>query len=54
MRELTCEQSYLKKNIDGLTQSGEMDKNKLYDDYQIKIAELEGNLKIKDNRIQHL
>lgn len=40
--------------MDGLEESGHLDKNKLYDEYQIKIVELEAAVKMKDNKIKHL
>ena len=44
----------MKKHIDDLEESGHLDKNKLYDEYQIKIVELEAGTKMKDQKIKHL
>lgn len=46
--------SELQKHINGLEESGKTDKNALYDQYQIKIAELEADVNIKDKKIKHL
>ena len=46
--------SELQKHISGLEESGRTDKNVLYDQYQIKIAELEADVHIKDKKIKHL
>lgn len=44
----------MKNQINTLEADGKLNNNKLYDDYQIKIAELEADVKIKENRIKQL
>lgn len=44
----------MKKKINTLEESGQNNNKKLYDEYQIKIVELEAALKIKDNKIKQL
>lgn len=44
----------MKKKINTLEQSGQNNNKQLYDNYQIKIVELEAALKVKDNKIKQL
>ena len=54
LKEVENAKSELQKQINGLEESEQTDKNILYDQYQIKIAELEADINIKDKKIKHL
>ena len=44
----------MKKQIENLESNGKDNNKKLFDDYQIKIVELEAAIKFKDNKIKQL
>lgn len=44
----------MKKKINTLEESTQNNNKQLYDNYQIKIVELEAALKVKDNKIRQL
>lgn len=52
--ELESLRESMKNHINTLEENGKTHSNRLYDDYQIRIAELEADTKIKDSRIKQL